>query len=121
MKYTNWIRWIVIACWTPLCICFTTPLRKMVTFQAVTSSISTVVNREFITDSTIYNDLFSQHYHIEADFIYTFILSFTLLYEYNQYSKKWNTIYIYTREQKIVMMITMFMFILLTRNVNSAS
>ena len=114
---------IIVATQLPQCSCFTTstPLRKIVTLQAISSSVITMINREFIADSSsIYNDLVTYHSHIQADLFYTSILAFTLFIEHSYYQKKWKNIIIYENERKMTNVIITLLFILLTRNVDNA-
>lgn len=118
------LLFIIVVTQLPQCSCFTTPtpLRKIITLQTISSSVVTMINREFIADSSsIYNDLVTYHSHIQADLFFTTILAFTLFIEHSYYyQKKWKNIAIYENERKMANVIITLLFILLTRNVDNA-
>jgi len=112
---------MIVLGYFPMYHSFTTPLRKIVTIQAISSSLSNVINREFISDDSLLNDLVTYHRHIEADIIYSSILTFSLFVEYQYYYKKWNNVEFYKQQHRYITIILTFLFIMLTRNVQIAS
>jgi hypothetical protein len=102
------------------CYGFTTPIRSIITAQAFASSISNIVNEEFVSDYSIVKDIFQNHQHVEADIIYTGMLASAIYVQINLYNKNWENIELYKNNRKVFNMILLFLFIVFTRNVENA-
>jgi len=121
MMRTFYLFYGFCPCLIDFCYGFTTPIRTIITAQAFASSISNIVNEEFITDNGIIKDMFQNHQHMEADIIYTGLVASAIYIQYNYYlNKNWENIELYKKNRKTFNMILLFLFIVLTRNIENA-
>ena len=99
-----------------------TPIRTLVTSQALTSSLLQNINQEFITDNNVIQDIFEYHYHLQWDFIYTCIFGFTfyLQYNFNVNKTNWDDIELYILCRRRFNCFLMIMFIIFARNIQNA-
>jgi hypothetical protein len=102
------------------CYGFTTPIRNIITAQAFASSISNIVNEEFVSDNSLVKDIFENHRHLEADVIYAGILAAAIYVQIDLQNKNWENIDLYKKNRKTFNMILLFIFIVLTRNIENA-
>ncbi len=115
---------LLVGVLVPSCRAFQlTPIRGLVTGQAFTSSLLKNINQEFITDDSVIQDIFEYHTHLQWDLVYTRLFGLTLYLQYNLNVNKtnWEHILLYTVYRRRFNAVLTILFILLTRNVQSAA
>jgi hypothetical protein len=106
-----------------LCNGFTiTPIRNIITSHAFSSSVLKNINEEFITDTTVINDLLQYHSHIPLDILYTTLFVISIWYQFSTIDnrKNWEDIELYKDYRRKFNMILLFIFILFFRNIDNA-
>lgn len=100
---------------------FTPNVRSIIYTKAFESSLLNNINQEFISDSSILNDMFTYHLHQELDIFYIGVFGLTLYLQYNKYNNSnWNTIELYKKNRRQFNAILTIIFVILGRNVENA-
>jgi len=100
---------------------FTPNIRSIITTKAFESSLLNNINQEFISDSSVMNDIITYHLHPELDIFYSGVFCLTLYLQYNKYNNtNWDTIELYKKNRQRFNMLLMILFIVLGRNIDNA-
>jgi hypothetical protein len=99
-----------------------TPIRNIITSQALTSSLLNSINEEFVTDTNVIKDLFQYHLHVQADILYTGLFVATAYLQYTMFIDKrnWDDIDLYQIYRRRFNMILTVLFIVFVRNIDNA-
>jgi hypothetical protein len=100
---------------------FTPNVRSIVATKAFESSLLNNINQEFISDSSILNDMFTYHLHPQIDIFYICLFGYTMYLQYDKFNDtNWNTIELYKKNRKVFNAILTILFFTLGRNVQNA-